>query len=297
MKVETHNHPSAIEPYGGAGTGIGGVIRDILGTGLGAQPVANTDVFCFGPPDLPRRARAEGLPAPPPPPEGRRRRRARLRQPHGHPHGERRDPVRRRATSATRWCTAAASGVIPRDARREGGAPGRPDRRRSAAARAATASTAPRSRSVELHAKSETVSSGAVQIGDAITEKKVLDVLLAARDRGPLHARSPTAAPAGSRAPSARWAPSWAPRSTSPRPRSSTRACAPTRSGSARRRSAWCRRAAEGVAALPRALRGRGRRGRRARARSRAPAASCCATARPWSATSRWSSSTTACPR
>jgi len=51
FKVETHNHPSAIEPYGGAGTGIGGVIRDILGTGLGAKPVANTDVFCFGPLD------------------------------------------------------------------------------------------------------------------------------------------------------------------------------------------------------------------------------------------------------
>jgi phosphoribosylformylglycinamidine synthase len=53
FKVETHNHPSAIEPYGGAGTGIGGVIRDPLGTGLGAKPILNTDVFCFGPPDLP----------------------------------------------------------------------------------------------------------------------------------------------------------------------------------------------------------------------------------------------------
>ena len=52
FKVETHNHPSAIEPYGGAATGIGGVIRDPMGTGLGAEPVANTDVFCFGPPDM-----------------------------------------------------------------------------------------------------------------------------------------------------------------------------------------------------------------------------------------------------
>ncbi|MCZ6689375.1 MAG: phosphoribosylformylglycinamidine synthase subunit PurL [Planctomycetota bacterium] len=50
-KVETHNHPSAIEPYGGAGTGIGGVIRDIMGCGLGAWPILNTDVFCFGEPD------------------------------------------------------------------------------------------------------------------------------------------------------------------------------------------------------------------------------------------------------
>jgi len=46
FKVETHNHPSAIEPYGGAATGAGGVIRDILGTGLAAKPIANTDVFC-----------------------------------------------------------------------------------------------------------------------------------------------------------------------------------------------------------------------------------------------------------
>ncbi|MDP2913517.1 MAG: phosphoribosylformylglycinamidine synthase subunit PurS, partial [Candidatus Omnitrophota bacterium] len=53
FKVETHNHPSALEPYGGAGTGIGGVIRDPLGTGLGAKPIINTDVFCFGPPDYP----------------------------------------------------------------------------------------------------------------------------------------------------------------------------------------------------------------------------------------------------
>ncbi len=51
FKVETHNHPSAIEPYGGASTGIGGVIRDPLGAGLGAKPVANTDVFCFARPD------------------------------------------------------------------------------------------------------------------------------------------------------------------------------------------------------------------------------------------------------
>ena len=53
FKVETHNHPSALEPFGGANTGVGGVIRDILGTGLGARPVCNTDVFCFAPPDFP----------------------------------------------------------------------------------------------------------------------------------------------------------------------------------------------------------------------------------------------------
>ena len=52
VKVETHNHPSAIEPYGGAATGIGGCIRDIIGTGLAAKPVASTDVFCVGSPDI-----------------------------------------------------------------------------------------------------------------------------------------------------------------------------------------------------------------------------------------------------
>ncbi|OIO00408.1 MAG: phosphoribosylformylglycinamidine synthase subunit PurL [Elusimicrobia bacterium CG_4_10_14_0_2_um_filter_56_8] len=51
FKAETHNHPCAVEPYGGAETGVGGVIRDILGVGLGAKPVLNTDSFCFGYPD------------------------------------------------------------------------------------------------------------------------------------------------------------------------------------------------------------------------------------------------------
>jgi phosphoribosylformylglycinamidine synthase len=51
-KVETHNSPSAIEPYGGAMTGSGGVFRDVLGTGQGAKVIASTDIFCFAPPDL-----------------------------------------------------------------------------------------------------------------------------------------------------------------------------------------------------------------------------------------------------
>jgi phosphoribosylformylglycinamidine synthase II len=46
FKVETHNHPSAIEPFGGANTGVGGVIRDVIG--VSHKPVANTDVLCFG---------------------------------------------------------------------------------------------------------------------------------------------------------------------------------------------------------------------------------------------------------
>jgi phosphoribosylformylglycinamidine synthase subunit PurSL len=49
FKVETHNHPSAIEPFGGANTGVGGVIRDVIG--VSARPIAATDVLCFGPAD------------------------------------------------------------------------------------------------------------------------------------------------------------------------------------------------------------------------------------------------------
>ncbi|MEO0445794.1 MAG: phosphoribosylformylglycinamidine synthase subunit PurL [Verrucomicrobiota bacterium] len=62
LKVETHNHPSAIEPYAGANTGLGGVIRDILGAGKGAKPIGSLDVFCFGAPDTkPEEIRGEGV--------------------------------------------------------------------------------------------------------------------------------------------------------------------------------------------------------------------------------------------
>jgi phosphoribosylformylglycinamidine synthase len=59
FKVETHNHPSAIEPFGGANTGVGGVIRDVLG--VSAKPIAATDILCFGPPDLPLDHLPEGV--------------------------------------------------------------------------------------------------------------------------------------------------------------------------------------------------------------------------------------------
>ena len=64
VKVETHNAPSALDPYGGSLTGILGVQRDIMGTGLGANPIANIDVLCFGypdskPEDVPRGVRSE----------------------------------------------------------------------------------------------------------------------------------------------------------------------------------------------------------------------------------------------
>jgi len=58
FKVETHNSPSALDPYGGALTGIVGVNRDPFGTGMGARLIFNTDVFCFASPftegELPR---------------------------------------------------------------------------------------------------------------------------------------------------------------------------------------------------------------------------------------------------
>jgi phosphoribosylformylglycinamidine synthase len=59
FKVETHNHPSALEPFGGANTGIGGVVRDIIG--VSARPIATTDVLCFGPQALPAEALPEGV--------------------------------------------------------------------------------------------------------------------------------------------------------------------------------------------------------------------------------------------
>lgn len=63
LKMETHNSPSAISPYGGASTGVVGVHRDILGTGLGAMPIANWDVLCFESPDHQQARPANALPA------------------------------------------------------------------------------------------------------------------------------------------------------------------------------------------------------------------------------------------
>lgn len=51
LRIESHNHPSAVEPYGGATTGIGGILRDVLA--MGAQPIALADPLHFGPLDIP----------------------------------------------------------------------------------------------------------------------------------------------------------------------------------------------------------------------------------------------------
>src|SRR6266576_1180485 len=55
FKVESHNHPSFVEPYQGAATGVGGIVRDILT--MGARPVAVLDALRFGPADAPDTAR------------------------------------------------------------------------------------------------------------------------------------------------------------------------------------------------------------------------------------------------
>ncbi len=182
FKVETHNHPSAIEPYGGANTGIGGVIRDPLGTGLGAKPIVNTDVFCFGPPDLPEEQVPPGALHPKRVLKGVV---AGVRD-YGNRMGI---PTANGAvyfdTRYTGNCLVYCGnvGLIPADKIHKAARPGDyvllvGGRTGRDGIHGATFS------SVELTSESEVVSSGAVQIGNPITEKKVVDTLLKARDRG-----------------------------------------------------------------------------------------------------------------
>ena len=186
FKVETHNHPSALEPYGGANTGIGGVIRDPLGTGLGARPVCNTDIFCFARPDYPADLLPQGV---------------------LHPRRVMKGVVAGVRDYGNRMGIPTVNGAIYFDDRYLGnplvycgtvgilpseksfGAPEPGDHIVAIGGRTgrdgihgATFSSA------ELTEESESLSGGAVQIGNAITEKMVLDVVLAARDRGLYHA-------------------------------------------------------------------------------------------------------------
>src|SRR5208282_4759722 len=62
LRIESHNHPSAVEPYGGAATGIGGILRDVLA--VGARPIALTDPLFFGPLDLDAAATPRGVKSP-----------------------------------------------------------------------------------------------------------------------------------------------------------------------------------------------------------------------------------------
>jgi len=182
FKVETHNHPSAIDPYGGAGTGIGGVIRDILGVGLGAKPIANTDAFFVGPPDMPREDVPKGSMHP--------RRILRGVVAGVRDYGNRMGIP---TLSGGVWfhegyvanplVYAGTLGLMPRSAATKSVEPGDVilvcgGRTGRDGIHGATFS------SVELHEESEVLSAGAVQIGDPITEKRLLDGLLRARDAG-----------------------------------------------------------------------------------------------------------------
>ena len=144
FKVETHNHPSALEPYGGANTGLGGVIRDPLGTGLGAKPICNTDVFCFAPPDTPADALPPGVLHPRRVMQGRRLRRARLRQPDGHSDRQRGDLFRSALSRQSAGVLRQRRPVAARQSRTRRPQPGDTSWS-SAAAPAATAFTGPRS--------------------------------------------------------------------------------------------------------------------------------------------------------
>jgi len=180
FKVETHNHPSAIEPYGGAGTGTGGVIRDILGTGLGARPIANTDVFCFG--DLDTKNPPKGVLHP-------------LRVMRGVVAGVR-DYGNRMGIPTVNGAVCfderylgnpivycGTVGILPRGMSEKQARPG--DRIVTVGGRTGRDGIHGATFSSEtLHDESDTVSGGAVQIGNPIEEKRVLDTQLRARDRG-----------------------------------------------------------------------------------------------------------------
>jgi phosphoribosylformylglycinamidine synthase len=186
FKVETHNRPSAIEPYGGASTGIGGVIRDPLGTGLGAKPICNTDVFCFAAPDTPPESLPPGVLHPKKVMKGVI---SGVRD-YGNRMGI---PTVNGAVCfderylANPLVFCGTVGLIPVDRCKKEARPGDlivtvGGRTGRDGIHGATFSSA------ELSAESEKVSGGAVQIGNAIAEKKMLDVLLQARDRGLYHA-------------------------------------------------------------------------------------------------------------
>jgi phosphoribosylformylglycinamidine synthase II len=183
FKVETHNHPSAIEPYGGASTGLGGVIRDPLGTGLGSKPIANTDVFCFAPPDFPHAKLPAGILHPRRILKGVRAGVADYGNRMGIPtvNGAILFDDRYLANPIVACGTV---GLMPREAARMGkqkpgdlvvvvgGKTGRDGIHGVTFA------------SAQLTGESEEVSASSVQIGNAITEKKMIDVLLVARERG-----------------------------------------------------------------------------------------------------------------
>jgi phosphoribosylformylglycinamidine synthase II len=180
FKVETHNHPSALEPFGGANTGVGGVVRDILG--VSGQPIANLDVLCFGPQDLPMSELPEGVLHPKRVAEGVV---AGIRD-YGNKLGI---PTVAGAVIYDRGYTynplvfCGTVGLSRRDQHRTGVQPGDAvvvvgGRTGRDGIHGATFS------SEELTHQTAELVGAAVQIGDPITEKRVIDVVLQARDAG-----------------------------------------------------------------------------------------------------------------
>jgi len=180
FKAETHNHPSAVEPFGGANTGVGGVIRDILG--VSAKPIANTDILCFGPQDLNPQSLPDGVLHP------RRIQSGVVAgvQDYGNKIGI---PTVNGAILYDEGYTAnplvfcGCVGLAPKGKHRKhpqagdrvivlGGRTGRDG------LRGATFS------SMTMDAQTGEVSGASVQIGDPITEKGLIDVIVRARDLG-----------------------------------------------------------------------------------------------------------------
>jgi phosphoribosylformylglycinamidine synthase subunit PurSL len=184
FKVETHNHPSAIEPFGGANTGVGGVVRDNLG--VSHRPIAVTDVLCFGLSNQPYESLPEGV---------------------LHPRRIRSGVVAGVGDYGNKLGLATVNGAVlyhngytanplvycgcvgigpcntyprePQPADRivvVGGRTGRDG------LRGATFS------SLTMDAQTGQVAGAAVQIGDPITEKGVIEVITRARDQGLYHA-------------------------------------------------------------------------------------------------------------
>lgn len=186
-KVETHNSPSAIEPYGGAMTGSGGVFRDIAGTGLGARVVASTDMFCFAPPDTP----GEDIPAGCLHPHYLLRRVVAGVRDYGNRMGI---PTNNgslhfhRDFRAKPTVIVGAYGILPAAASRKG-EPQPGDRVIAMGGRTgrdgihgATFSSG------EMTDRTIDVNASAVQIGHPIEEKRMFDAILTARDKGLIRA-------------------------------------------------------------------------------------------------------------
>jgi phosphoribosylformylglycinamidine synthase II len=187
FKVETHNSPSALDPYGGALTGIVGVNRDPFGTGKGAKLIFNVDTFCFAPPDY----------AKPLPPRLLHPKRIYEGVREGVEHGGNKSGIPtvngsivfddRYAGKPLVYC--GTGGIMPRLVR------GEPSHRKRAERGDRIVMTGGRIgkdgihgatfSSEELHEESPT---SAVQIGDPITQKRMTDFLLRARDEGLYHA-------------------------------------------------------------------------------------------------------------